>query len=761
MNEQYLHKTDSADEVNGMKNINFNFLIKLTLIILVFSLQIYATNYYVKNDGNDAADGLSDATAWKTLAKVNSSKFQPGDNIYFKRGDVWDSYVWIKTSGTAEAPITIGAYGTGAKPLFYGLKYQHNWKHYSGNIYVATPVVALADPAFIGGDDRLMKSSMGDLTANHDWYGNWDSMYVYLSNPSDTSNIRVMAINIAFQARKNNYLQFNDLRIVGVGTGVFFSGSIGSKVSNCEIDSSTVAGVLVGDKSSECIIDSLTITNSLDDAMYFSNGADNIEVSNCKMINSGISTYPGDRETIGVWNSAYGVSTGNINIHNCYIEQNVGGYCIEMCAELKPGWEQRNGTISLYNNIIKYYGEKAIISAWQGNYIIHNNLIVGNGVSGSNRRGIWTGEDLLVQPCTANICNNTFVNTTVGVNIYEDGSSYGSNKFVVKNNIMYGTTDYFIEVSEALCDSTIINNNLYYSNAGAIFKWGANKYNYSEWKKVSGQDVNSTYGVDPLFVGSSDFSLKPGSPAINSGTYVGFSKDIIGNPIVGNPDIGAYEHPFVVTKIKAFLEGAYKNGVMTTILNSSNFIPTKQPYNIAPWNYAGTESVTSIPSSIVDWVLVELRTDINSRSIIARRAAFLKNDGSIVDLDGKSSLKFDFIPKDKYYLVVMHRNHLAVMSSKPIMISDSSSLYNFSDSMSKAYGVNPMTDLNNGIYGMYAGDGEANGGVGSRDRNNVWRVEEGKTGYLQGDYNLDGLVNNNDLDLYWRTSNGNLTQVPH
>jgi hypothetical protein len=73
--------------------------------------------YYVKNSGNDSLDGLSDATAWETLAKVQATSFGPGDNIYLKRGDWWAEDLIFRSSGESYNVITLGAYGTGERPI--------------------------------------------------------------------------------------------------------------------------------------------------------------------------------------------------------------------------------------------------------------------------------------------------------------------------------------------------------------------------------------------------------------------------------------------------------------------------------------------------------------------------------------------------------------------------------------------------------------------------------------------------------------------
>ncbi|MFZ1519285.1 MAG: T9SS type A sorting domain-containing protein [Ignavibacteriaceae bacterium] len=55
-------------------------------------------------------------------------------------------------------------------------------------------------------------------------------------------------------------------------------------------------------------------------------------------------------------------------------------------------------------------------------------------------------------------------------------------------------------------------------------------------------DKENLFGFDNIpFTNDDGFTLLEGSPAINNGADIGYSFDIMGNLIVGNPDIGAYE----------------------------------------------------------------------------------------------------------------------------------------------------------------------------------------------------------------------------
>jgi hypothetical protein len=79
------------------------------------------TTYYVDaGGGSDSNAGTSEATAWKTLAKVNAMTFTQGDKILLRAGQQWVEQLKPKGSGVSGNPITIGAYGEGPRPIVDG-----------------------------------------------------------------------------------------------------------------------------------------------------------------------------------------------------------------------------------------------------------------------------------------------------------------------------------------------------------------------------------------------------------------------------------------------------------------------------------------------------------------------------------------------------------------------------------------------------------------------------------------------------------------
>lgn len=218
----------------------------------------------------------------------------------------------------------------------------------------------------------------------------------------------------------------------------------------------------------------------------------------------------------------------------------------------------------------------------------------------------------------------------------------------------------------------------------------------------------------------------------------------------------------LLADLKVFLEGPYSGGSMSTTLNTSGYLPLDQPFNSAPWNYTGTESVAGIPAGVVDWVLVQIRSDETTEQ--ATRAAFLKSDGMIVDLNGTSPITFD-VPDNNYYMVIYHRNHLAIMSAAQVGLNEASTEapYDFTTGQAQAYGTNPMKDLGGGAaFGMFTGDANSDGQITSTDFNTFNpAARNAEIGYHIADWNLDGQVTSTDFNLFNPNArNAAQTQVP-
>ena len=129
---------------------------------------------------------------------------------------------------------------------------------------------------------------------------------------------------------------------------------------------------------------------------------------------------------------------------------------------------------------------------------------------------------------------------------------------------------------------------------------------------------------------------------------------------------------------RVLLEGAFAgiDGTFGGFMSGAAGYPLAQPFNTAPWNYPGLEVLSAPLPNILDWVLVTLKQDIDALNpdpttavAVAQRAGLINLLGNIYDLGGEGfPLAFSVEPGD-YYIVVEHRNHLAIMSPTAITIN--------------------------------------------------------------------------------------------
>ena len=286
--------------------------------------------------------------------------------------------------------------------------------------------------------------------------------------------------------------------------------------------------------------------------------------------------------------------------------------------------------------------------------------------------------------------------------------------------------------------------------------------------------------------GGSWSSTAPAVATVNSSTGVvtGVSAgtaDIIytksrgcGSPVSSSKSLTVSSKVFL--PVKTFLQGAYSTSlvrhknVTTTWAAILNANALSQPYNLAPFSYSGTESVsagfftsTAATTDILDWVLVELRDATSPATLISRHAAFTREDGRIVELDGVSDVSFDNVVNGNYFMVIRHRNHLAIRTATvrtvdATMCNVVPAVYDFSSAQSQAFQniaitTNPaQRDLTGGVFGMWGGNGNSDGFVratGLASQNDFLFLLNAmgfnpaniiNNVYNKADLNLDGIV---------------------
>jgi hypothetical protein len=95
--------------------VNYMRLFFLSMFLFLLTNNSNASTYYVSSTGNDLNDGLTDTTAWQTIAKVDSFTFSAGDTIAFEGGSTFFGHVINASFSNATElnRITITSYGNG------------------------------------------------------------------------------------------------------------------------------------------------------------------------------------------------------------------------------------------------------------------------------------------------------------------------------------------------------------------------------------------------------------------------------------------------------------------------------------------------------------------------------------------------------------------------------------------------------------------------------------------------------------------------
>ncbi len=247
----------------------------------------------------------------------------------------------------------------------------------------------------------------------------------------------------------------------------------------------------------------------------------------------------------------------------------------------------------------------------------------------------------------------------------------------------------------------------------------------------------------------------------------------------------------VTVASRVWLQGAYhaSTKMMRGDLHRLGLMPHLQPYGelktafgyatssgmASPFDYKGKETAASAVLNAtggdapVDWVLVELRHAFDPGKRVAAAAALLQRDGDIVDATtGATDLTIFNAVEGLYYVMVRHRNHLAVMTETPVMLKPlTSTVIDFTASATKVYGGTTARLENSGTALMWTGDANNSNTIISSGHGSDTSVVLGAIlvapentkvnaafrlpGYYSTDFNMDGTTlytgPSNDINL--------------
>ncbi|MBK6752101.1 MAG: delta-60 repeat domain-containing protein [Flavobacteriales bacterium] len=215
----------------------------------------------------------------------------------------------------------------------------------------------------------------------------------------------------------------------------------------------------------------------------------------------------------------------------------------------------------------------------------------------------------------------------------------------------------------------------------------------------------------------------------------------------------------VFVSVKAWLEGPWNNVTlrMNDFQRSLGTIPLQEPYTALGYGFVNsTAGATIAPSvltttgttAIVDWVVLELRSEGSPGTIASSRAALIRSDGQVVDLDGGSLVEMR-VPPGNYHVALRHRNHLGAMTATALPLSHVNTTIDLTSTTTLTYGTNARKNVG-GRMMLWAGDVNFNGQLkyaGSNNDRDPILVRIGgtvptaiATGYRQEDVNLNGQV---------------------
>jgi hypothetical protein len=355
------------------------------------------------------------------------------------------------------------------------------------------------------------RTSIADLSTDGDWHWSSNQLYIYSSTLPSTKTVESSSRKTVFMSDRS-WITLEQMTLAKGGNAARNEKSIAIRQSanvvlqDCDVSDSVNIGV-----------DFFAVDGTAGDAT----------VQRCTFERTGLS-----KDQLGAHSA---IQTYNTSDNPTFVFQYNTFHDIDLY-----GAHHGHGIYALSGKIVWRYnyhkGDNGPVRAGAAVRLANTggSQVYGNVFSNDGGKRYW---GIVATTGVHYVYNNVFYENNYGIM-----ADTGEPTVVVQNNIFAGSSNetwYYIYIQSGTYRG---DNNLFFGGANGWQDRGVTMATLVAWRASSGQDGRSL-NSDPLFVSSSDFRLKPSSPAIDAGVNVGLTKDILGVAIPQGsaPDIGAYE----------------------------------------------------------------------------------------------------------------------------------------------------------------------------------------------------------------------------
>ena len=548
--------------------------------------------YYVKNEGNDANDGLSHETAWATVDLVNNSIFNPGDSVLFNRGDFWNENLIPQYSGDIYNNIVFGAYGTGDKPIISGMREvpgwdnSGNWTEGESNQWTMAWSTTRHRQRIWINDDEKARSQTFTVSESNPWQWHDDILYIYsVGNPATTYTSITTPNYDHFLGRHQTagveYITIQDIEVNGWYSSRLY-GPFGWIIQRCTwgkyfaldgiriiVDEennrqATNCKIRYNEWDSYCRLPEATSDLTAIDPSYTGGYTteDGLIITapiNCEIHDNNISYWA--HTNLSIRGSGTYMVEG-LKVYRNYITtigtnngRGVGGFAY-------LNYVNPDNPVEFHHNILDRCSNSSTFDIPYGKF--YNNIYYGARGRGDDPSRSAHGLRLtgrIGNPEYMKIYNNIFANNKGhGLEFRHDSSYNNIANNIFANNIFYNNEGYNFTWSDGVASNVQFNadagsvnihdnefyNNLFYSSEtpNVVRVYGSvmdiDSFNALTGSGDQGHITADNIQGDPLFVDFPDsYKIQEASPAIQAGYPETLSpEDYYGNLWTNPPNIG-------------------------------------------------------------------------------------------------------------------------------------------------------------------------------------------------------------------------------